>query len=233
MVVGASNGLPEDDALAALFDRFLLRVHCDNVSVDQTADVLLAGWKLDTGDAAIDETVSVDDVRAIQQIITRVNLDSVRKPYLELVHRLRHAGLALSERRAVKLQRLIAASAVLCGRLEADVTALWIMRYVWDPDDQREILAELVQQTVNSAEPGEAVHPRAIGHDQPDPEQVARELDRIEEQFSATELSSADRAVLNDRLGLLESRLEWIADGIQRDFLRGRVAELWTSSKKS
>ena len=32
MVVGASNSLPEDDALAALFDRFLLRVRCDNVS---------------------------------------------------------------------------------------------------------------------------------------------------------------------------------------------------------
>src|SRR4026208_1319443 len=30
MVVGASNRLPEDEALAALFDRFLLRVHCLN-----------------------------------------------------------------------------------------------------------------------------------------------------------------------------------------------------------
>src|SRR6185295_10036296 len=29
--VSASNHLPEDDALKALFDRFLLRVHCDNV----------------------------------------------------------------------------------------------------------------------------------------------------------------------------------------------------------
>src|SRR5213076_2153738 len=31
MVVGASNRLPEDDALNALFDRFLLRVCCENV----------------------------------------------------------------------------------------------------------------------------------------------------------------------------------------------------------
>ena len=31
MFVGASNHLPEDDALGALFDRFLLRVACDNV----------------------------------------------------------------------------------------------------------------------------------------------------------------------------------------------------------
>ncbi|HVW01584.1 MAG TPA: AAA family ATPase, partial [Planctomycetaceae bacterium] len=47
MVVGASNHLPEDEALGALFDRFLLRVHCDNVPQERLADVLTAGWKLD------------------------------------------------------------------------------------------------------------------------------------------------------------------------------------------
>src|ERR1041385_1846355 len=46
MVVGASNRLPEDDALLALFDRFLLRVRCDNVGDERMADVLAAGWKL-------------------------------------------------------------------------------------------------------------------------------------------------------------------------------------------
>src|SRR5690348_7865795 len=44
--VSASNHLPEDDALKALFDRFLLRVHCDNVADERLNDVLTAGWKL-------------------------------------------------------------------------------------------------------------------------------------------------------------------------------------------
>src|ERR1043165_6067387 len=39
MFVGASNHLPEDDALQALFDRFLLRVHCDNVPGERLPDV--------------------------------------------------------------------------------------------------------------------------------------------------------------------------------------------------
>jgi len=46
MFVGASNHLPEDDALNALFDRFLLRVHCDNVPDERLGEVLVAGWKL-------------------------------------------------------------------------------------------------------------------------------------------------------------------------------------------
>ena len=37
MVVGASNRLPEDDALGALFDRFLLRVRSENVGDDRLA----------------------------------------------------------------------------------------------------------------------------------------------------------------------------------------------------
>jgi len=45
LTIGASNRLPEDDALAALFDRFLLRVHCDNVPTERLSEVLQAGWQ--------------------------------------------------------------------------------------------------------------------------------------------------------------------------------------------
>src|SRR3954470_5424445 len=38
MAVGASNRLPEDEALSALFDRFLLRVRVDNVPGDRLVD---------------------------------------------------------------------------------------------------------------------------------------------------------------------------------------------------
>ena len=51
MFVGASNHLPEDDALKALFDRFLLRVRADNVPPEQLLAVLDAGWKLQRTDA--------------------------------------------------------------------------------------------------------------------------------------------------------------------------------------
>lgn len=44
MVVGASNRLPEDDALGALFDRFLLRVYCDKVAPEDLASGLESGY---------------------------------------------------------------------------------------------------------------------------------------------------------------------------------------------
>src|SRR4051794_2850774 len=65
-VFGASNRLPEDDALGALFDRFLLRVVCDNVPTDRLGDVLRAGWDLDRRpDDAGDAPLDVEDVRRL------------------------------------------------------------------------------------------------------------------------------------------------------------------------
>src|SRR3954447_9575074 len=63
--VGASNHLPEDDALNALFDRFLLRVRCDNVPGERLAEVLVAGWKL-TSSTPAKSGLHFDDLRLAQ-----------------------------------------------------------------------------------------------------------------------------------------------------------------------
>ena len=47
MFVGASNVLPEDEALNALFDRFLVRINVDYVNPELLQQVLLAGRKLE------------------------------------------------------------------------------------------------------------------------------------------------------------------------------------------
>ncbi|MBE7213480.1 MAG: AAA family ATPase, partial [Gluconacetobacter diazotrophicus] len=46
LFVGASNHLPEDDALHALFDRFLMRVGCGPVPAERLGEGLEAGWRL-------------------------------------------------------------------------------------------------------------------------------------------------------------------------------------------
>src|SRR5688572_12196321 len=107
LFVSASNHLPEDDALQALFDRFLLRVHCENVPDDRLPDVLTAGWKLSSA-APHFATLRFDDLRIAQSAVFEVELGAVRQPFAELVRRIRHSGIAVSDRRAVKLQRVIA-----------------------------------------------------------------------------------------------------------------------------
>ena len=170
LTVGASNRLPEDEALTALFDRFLLRVQSNNVPDEQLANVLQAGWHLQakgqSGEVP-DRVISVDEVRQLQSCIAKVDVSGTRNDYVNLIHRLRHAGIDVSDRRAVRVQRLAAASALMCGRSYTDVSDLWVLRYIWDTLEQVEVLAnivdEVVSRTSDSSEdsPTIAIHPIA------------------------------------------------------------------------
>lgn len=227
MVVGASNHLPEDEALQALFDRFLLRVHCGNVAEDRLSEVLEAGWRREATEQSGGGGLSVADIQSLQRSVHRVGFSAVRGAYAELVGRLRAAGIAISDRRAVKLQKLLAASAVLCGRDEARVSDLWVLRHIWDAEEQRQVIAAIVDEVVARDPEATGAHPRAAARDRVDPEALARDLDAIEARLNSADLGPAARAALRDRLAILAGRCEWIDDELQRGYLRERVQDLW------
>ena len=226
MFVGASNHLPEDDALQALFDRFLLRVHCDNVPGERLPDVLSAGWKLASG-RTLKSALHFDELRSAQSALATVELAVVRQPFAELVHRVRHAGIPVSDRRAVKLQRVIAASALLSGRTEARRSDLWVVRHIWDAEEQQEVLASLVDQAIAKQPDANDDHPRARFADGPDVESLARDLDAIAESLKNSAPLDVEKAYLRDRLGILEGRCQWVTDHTKREWLTKRAGELW------
>lgn len=231
MALGASNHLPEDDALRALFDRFLVRVRCDNVAQEQLSSVLHAGWRLEGRARESEDGMSVEEIRSLQKLVREVNVEKVQPIYIELIHRLRHAGIEISDRRAVKFQRLIAASAILCGRMLAESSDLWVLRHTWDSEEQEEIIRTLVQQVIDKPgtnEPGPK-HPQSQGENKPDAEALARDLARIGERLAGeASISDADRSYLRDRLSLLSGRAEWVTDATQRAELKKLTEELWS-----
>lgn len=232
MAVGASNHLPEDEALGALFDRFLLRVVCDNVPDDRLGDVLHAGWRFEASAQETPATLPADDVRRLHRALPQVRLDAVHDDLVTLVQRLRRAGIAVSDRRAVKLQRLVAASALLCGRGVAERSDLWVFRHIWETLEQREVLAGQVAEVIGSIADGVAVHPAARSPQQPDAEALARELDALHDEAAALAGDDVRRARWQDRLRLLGNRSEWVRDEAKRTFLRGRVEALWARVPK-
>jgi MoxR-like ATPase len=227
IVVGASNRLPDDDALAALFDRFLLRVRCDYVPREELPEVLAAGWKLESSRSPVAATFTSAEVFQLSELVAQVDLAPIRATLVDLVHRLRHAGINVSDRRAVKLQRLAAASAVLCDRTETRATDLWVVKHIWDTEEQQDILDEIVRDTLpqeSNATVGD--HPRSGAGDTPDPERLARDLARIAERATQS-LSDHDRSYLRDQVGVLAGRCQWIASVQAREFLDGQVQQLW------
>lgn len=228
MVVGASNALPQDDALGALFDRFLLRVRSDNVPREELASVLAAGWKLDLQQEEVAAEISVEDVQKLASLLPHVELSEVRPEYVELVHRLRHAGVAISDRRAVKMQRILAASALLCGRLKVDRTDMWVLRHIWDTEEQQDVLAAIIDQVLQGADEEQKAtsHAQSRGLEAPDPERLVGELDRIAARLDSGDLPQLDRAYVQDQLGALTARCQWVANQQQRTFLEEKASAL-------
>src|SRR5262245_11421140 len=125
----ASNHLPDDDALRALFDRFLPRCHVQNLKRDAMPRLLDAGWALERATPP-ESAVAAADLAALAGHVHDVDLSGIMEAYTEVVFKVRDLGIALSDRRCVKVLKLLAASALLCGRGAAIVSDFWVLRYV-------------------------------------------------------------------------------------------------------
>ncbi len=227
MIVGASNHLPEDEALQALFDRFLIRVHCDYVDPELLSNVLEAGWKLERKGGLDHPGISSDEIFTLQGMIGSVDLQDIRPAYIELIQKLRNAGVQVSDRRAVKLQRLIAASALLCKRLKAIPSDMWVLRYIWDTEEQVEVLASIVNAIVEADTNEDSQHPRASIHALPNADEIFKEVALMTEKWENPELSMAERTLIKDRLRYLNGRSQWITNEVQRLYVEQPMDELW------
>ena len=228
MMVGASNQLPEDEALQALFDRFLIRVQCDYVDPSQLKQVLQAGWQLEQKNNRPPAGISAESIFSIQQLIGQVDLNDILPVYLDLIQMLRNAGVKVSDRRAVKLQRLIAASALLCQRTTAIVSDLWVLRYIWDTEEQQELIAGIVTHVIEKEKETEAVHhPRAFISSAPDADEIFREIQEMSDQWSDPNLDTMAKTVIKDRLRYLSGRCQWISNPLTRAYVQEPINSLW------
>jgi len=227
MIVGASNHLPEDEALHALFDRFLIRVRCDYVDPALLNNVLDAGWKLEQKEMIDKPEISAEDIFEIQSMIGGVDLQDIRPAYINLVEMLRNAGVRVSDRRAVKLQRLIAASALLCKRTKAIASDMWVMRYIWDTEEQQEIIAGIINTVVEADKDSPNQHPQASMHALPNADEIYKEVTTMTEQWEDEKLPMSERTIIKDRLRYLNGRCEWISNSVQRAYVQQPIDLLW------
>ncbi|SFC93677.1 AAA family ATPase [Flavobacterium phragmitis] len=226
MFVGASNLMPEDESLNALLDRFLIRIKCDYVEPDLLHQVLLAGWKLEGSVTEEVPTISADEVRELQKLCRQVDLSATRNEYVDIIHSLRNTGIKVSDRRAVKLQNLIAASALMCGRKESIVSDFWVLKYIWDNEEQIEILEGIINKIIEKDTSAEA-HPQAMYNKTPDAESVMKEVNYLIEKWQDDSLSFEEQNVIKDKLRYIQTRCDWIKDVEKKKYIQEHIESLW------
>jgi MoxR-like ATPase len=155
---GASNEVPNDEELMAVFDRFLIRLRSDNLDSYHFQDLLMRGLahevsKIDGAYDRMQPVLSAADLGALHlslgDRLRRVPEDFLAQ-YKGLVFQIRAEGVSLSDRRAVKMLKLFAASALVDGRPAPDPSDFFLLKHAWNNLDQAEILDGIVGTVLES-----------------------------------------------------------------------------------
>jgi MoxR-like ATPase len=148
---GASNEVPNDESLTAIFDRFLLRVQSNNLDSYHFNELLLKGLKNEQLrirglSQTLQPLLQAQDLHQVHQVFDQTLrfTDEFLTQYKGLVFQIRSEGISLSDRRAIKLLKLFSASAYVDGRATPDAGDFFILKHIWNSLDQAEILEELV-----------------------------------------------------------------------------------------
>lgn len=157
--VGATNALPDDESLDAFADRFLVRFFVDGIPDPSIEDLLESGWALESQSI---EGIEMAHVDALAETARAADLSGVRSEIAHAIRALRKNGIVLSDRRAVKLQRLVAAAAALDGRTTPTTADLWPIVYavpsLAGQQIARDAIAELLEASKSSALAAAAEH---------------------------------------------------------------------------
>ncbi len=153
----ATNEIPNDDALGAIFDRFLVRALSDNLDSFHFHGLVDRGIRgeiaeLTGADENVQPLVSLAEIRRLQARMGQflVFPEDWMARYKGFIFQIRSEGISLSDRRVVKLLKLFASSALIDGRPTVNLGDFFILRHVWNNPDQIPILDEIVGPVLES-----------------------------------------------------------------------------------
>lgn len=135
-LLAASNELPEEDELAALYDRFLLRFTVGYIEQDFRFARLLV---LDPAAADEATVLSLEEMGALQRAAAAVEVpDGVLRDLIEIRRTLGAQGVVASDRRYRQAVDVLRSAALLEGRERVTSRELrWLAHVLWnDPEEK-------------------------------------------------------------------------------------------------
>jgi MoxR-like ATPase len=213
--IGACNTIPDEPALAAFADRFLVRIFVDSVPDASLEDLLESSWGLRRSPPR--RVAELGHLAAVADAAQSVDLAGVRADFAHALRLLRAASIVLSDRRAARAQGLVAAAAAVAGRSAATRADLWPLVFAvptLDAQDAardalRDLLAEARSDVLPAASEGASAGPAA----------------RAARLVAATEVLFAERPAADDagQCDRWRRRLEGIAREIDAGFVAGAM----------
>lgn len=183
-LIGASNRVPEEPELEALYDRFLFRQNVRPLDEEAWESLIDAAWKLEMGNVEKSPKVmDMEDLRMLNSLLFKVDLTPVKSKLLRLFMIMNEKELHISDRRKGKILKAVAAHALLNGRLQATESDLVVLKYTVprDVDDFDKVNTILIEELKTK-------------------ERILRELEEIAANVRASERSVAQLEAFDPRL---------------------------------
>lgn len=150
-IFGASNETPEDDTLAALYDRFLVRILVNYVEEDESFTKIVFE---NAGSVPIKTKLSIKELDLLSKSSAKVKVSkSVQEMIIVLKRNLSEIGVVLSDRRWKQLIGFLKSMAAASNRNKVQETDLLILQeMLWDEPAQITGIRDVVWNAVVSAE---------------------------------------------------------------------------------
>jgi len=144
-VIGASNELPEDGNLSALYDRFLFRQYVEPVSKSGFKQLLT--MKASEEELSV-EQLSYDELKYIQQHSKKVELSAEALQFLmELRKWCAENQIQVSDRRWHKIVGMLQVSAFTNNQSQVTIWDCWLVQHcIWEKPEQIELVAGMYEQ---------------------------------------------------------------------------------------
>ncbi|MUN29268.1 AAA family ATPase [Sulfuracidifex metallicus] len=131
-LISASNRIPDEPELDALYDRLLLRHYAKPIGEDMWRQLIDSAWEIEfTSKWAVKEPVmSVEHLDKLYSYLSQVDLSGVKSKLLKIYAMLEEKGIHLTDRRKGKVLKVVSAHSILNGRLKANEEDLIVLKYI-------------------------------------------------------------------------------------------------------
>jgi len=153
-MIGASNEGPEDESLAAFYDRFLFRINVHYVKDAANKKRMYTNYinnRRGLNNLAGKTTITIDELKALAEASKLVPVPKeIINKFIKFINDLEKQSIHVSDRRQNECLKILQASAVVHGRQQVGIDDFKSLIYVlWDKEEQIPFIEATITKMIN------------------------------------------------------------------------------------
>jgi MoxR-like ATPase len=114
----------------------------------------------------------------------------------------------------------------MCNRNEVILSDFWVLKYIWDTEEQIELLAGIIDAIIEK-DNSPLSHPQALFNKIPNAESLIKEVTLLTDKWEAGSITFEEQNVIKDKLRYIQTRSNWIKNKEHKQHIQSEIESLW------